>query len=499
MRYSIVEISKKTGLSSRTLRVWEEAGLLNATRDDNGVRLFAEDIFSLIERIQNLKNFGLSLSDITALFSGKEPGQLRERLLQRREEIEHEALRLSKARQKLQHIEDFLGEQTCSRAYSNFLVTPERAKENALENLLTESGLQKSPAHRSYLQSEFAGLSPEETVAQIALFKRIARYAQTHEIPLHVVRGHASGRLALRLCGWQTADPVAENLYPRHVIQNVPALHFDAPFSNCEHFYTFLRALDDETEHLNLTAFRLPLLDILQDFSVRTGHNALIAEPDERIVALLGSGECEDVFLIDESGDTLVERIYPESSEGHRSPLAVSADLKKWMPKSRLDILRFIAMRREKHMALFAEYLAGKRNAFLEKCKIAQLLAADHRGYVFFHEDMIALISKATHWDLPRILNFRVGLTKDSVSDEDKSDFIIRMDSESYEWVRFWAKKTFCKSHLVGWWVTVAATASCKLRHPQEWISAKKAWEDKNGLAWNNFGVDYLDAKIFTT
>lgn len=207
MSHSIGEISKHTGLSSRTLRVWEDAGLVQASRDENGIRLYSNDIFSRIDRIQILKGFGLSLSDISSIFSGLKAEYLRDLLVQRREEIEQEALRLSRARQKLRQVEDLLGDYSSPQSYSDFLVTPERAKKNALDRLLVESGLNASVAHREYLNAEFAGLSAEEVVAHIALFKRIVRCAELHGIPLNFVRGHGSSRLALHLCDWKTVDP----------------------------------------------------------------------------------------------------------------------------------------------------------------------------------------------------------------------------------------------------------------------------------------------------
>ena len=191
-----------------------------------------------------------------------------------------------------------------------------------------------------------------------------------------------------------------------------------------------------------------------------------------------------------------IQRLFPESSELHRSVDAVSGDLKRWQPKSRLDVFRFIALRREHLKHLFSDYMVGRPSAS-SGCG-AKLLSEENRGFVFFHEELIDVIHKATDWDLPRVFAFRVAIAKNRVSDEDKADFIRKSDAASYEWVRDWSTKTFCKSHLVGWWSTSCATASCKLRSEQAWLAVKRQWEQNNQMSWNNFGVTHSGAKILT-
>jgi DNA-binding transcriptional MerR regulator len=187
MVLKISDVCKKLGLSSRTLHVWEEAGLLTSTRDAAGVRCFDDDVFERIERIQILKEFGLSLGDIAALLSGKTPADVNELLNRRRDEIEAEAQRLAEARRRLVQVTELVaGPNIAAADCSELLVPPHEAKARALQRLLENRGLQSSTQHVAYLEQEFSTATPEETLALIAAFRRVARYAREHDIPLNL-------------------------------------------------------------------------------------------------------------------------------------------------------------------------------------------------------------------------------------------------------------------------------------------------------------------------
>ncbi len=99
-RYRIGEISKLTGLSVRTIRYFEEEGLLDSKRTDGGQRIYSDQDLVYIKRILELKGLGFRLSEINRIFSLKredESGNKRraellriysERLREDREKVE---------------------------------------------------------------------------------------------------------------------------------------------------------------------------------------------------------------------------------------------------------------------------------------------------------------------------------------------------------------------------------------------------------------------------
>jgi DNA-binding transcriptional MerR regulator len=67
--YRIGELAALFGVTSRTIRYYEELGLLEATeREDGGHRRYDERNAVHLKRIQQLKEYGLSLAEIRELF-----------------------------------------------------------------------------------------------------------------------------------------------------------------------------------------------------------------------------------------------------------------------------------------------------------------------------------------------------------------------------------------------------------------------------------------------
>jgi DNA-binding transcriptional MerR regulator len=96
----IGDFSKLSLLSVKTLRYYDELGLLKPVRVDNltGYRYYAAAQLSRLQRIMALKDLGLSLQQITMLLDGDLPasqmmGMLRRRQVELRQEIgQHQAM-----------------------------------------------------------------------------------------------------------------------------------------------------------------------------------------------------------------------------------------------------------------------------------------------------------------------------------------------------------------------------------------------------------------------
>jgi DNA-binding transcriptional MerR regulator len=68
MELSISAVQTRTGLSARTIRYWEELGLLpGIRRRAGGRRVYGEDELERLAFIQRLKSMGLSLQEIKEL------------------------------------------------------------------------------------------------------------------------------------------------------------------------------------------------------------------------------------------------------------------------------------------------------------------------------------------------------------------------------------------------------------------------------------------------
>jgi len=79
--YTIEQVATRTGLTKRTLRYYEEVGLLAPTgRTEGNYRLYSDDDVQRLERIKELRDLlGFSLADIRELLQAEdERGQIRD-------------------------------------------------------------------------------------------------------------------------------------------------------------------------------------------------------------------------------------------------------------------------------------------------------------------------------------------------------------------------------------------------------------------------------------
>ncbi len=66
---SIGDLAKSLGLTTRTLRYWEESGIIEATpRSDGSNRFYTQDIAKRVRFIIKLKELGLTIQELQDLY-----------------------------------------------------------------------------------------------------------------------------------------------------------------------------------------------------------------------------------------------------------------------------------------------------------------------------------------------------------------------------------------------------------------------------------------------
>jgi MerR family transcriptional regulator, copper efflux regulator len=74
---SIGAVAKNSGISVKTIRYYEELGLLNTIgRTEGGYRLFGAQVFERLNFIKRCQNLGLSLAEIGELLAIHDRGEL---------------------------------------------------------------------------------------------------------------------------------------------------------------------------------------------------------------------------------------------------------------------------------------------------------------------------------------------------------------------------------------------------------------------------------------
>ena len=68
-RYSVAELAKLAGVTERTLRYYDQIGLLVPARSDNGYRTYTTDDVRMLQRIMLLRSCGIGLAEIAQALS----------------------------------------------------------------------------------------------------------------------------------------------------------------------------------------------------------------------------------------------------------------------------------------------------------------------------------------------------------------------------------------------------------------------------------------------
>lgn len=109
-RYKIGKVSELTGLSLRTIRYYEEQGLLSAKRTSGGQRYYTDQDIVYLKRIIELKELDFSLDEIKKIIKLKSVDvsgdERREELLrQYRSKLSADLERMKKLQAHIQEIE----------------------------------------------------------------------------------------------------------------------------------------------------------------------------------------------------------------------------------------------------------------------------------------------------------------------------------------------------------------------------------------------------------
>ena len=107
--YRIGQLAKKANVTVRTIRYYESLGLLKTKdRGEGGQRIFSDKDLVYLQRIKQLKKYGLSLDDITEIIRMGEQDVTGEK--RRIELLKQYREKLSKAIQRRKGLDDLIDE-----------------------------------------------------------------------------------------------------------------------------------------------------------------------------------------------------------------------------------------------------------------------------------------------------------------------------------------------------------------------------------------------------
>lgn len=109
-RYRIGEIARLSSLTERTIRYYEEQGIIKARRSEGGQRWYTDEDLVYLKRIIELKGLGFSIQEIRRIFEMKDSdrsGNLRREALlsEYRKKLEADNRKLKEIQQHIDELE----------------------------------------------------------------------------------------------------------------------------------------------------------------------------------------------------------------------------------------------------------------------------------------------------------------------------------------------------------------------------------------------------------
>ena len=238
--YSISEIAKLTEVTSRTLRHYEEKGLICSTRrGQNGYRYYSQEVISRVKEIKKFKRMEFSLEEINSFlnFDGEQlRNVLTHKLNNKLVSIDDEVKRLLQSKNEVQDqllaTNNFFIGKTLEKDQRRVLM--EAIKSEVLEQLKLKREV--SQKDLEYLKREDYLFDTPEKRKFIEGVKECLQFAKDEGIKLGPARGAAPALLSLYALGWSDFDPSEYNLVPERFSITDFDLHIDVEFKNGRKF-----------------------------------------------------------------------------------------------------------------------------------------------------------------------------------------------------------------------------------------------------------------------
>ncbi len=502
--YSISEVAKLTKITSRTLRHYEEKGLINSSRrGQNGYRYYSKEIISQVEEIKKFKKMEFSLEEIREFLNFKNENleeSLRHQLKVKVISIESEIKRLVESKKEVLNqllaTNNFLEGKVLEKDQRRVFM--ETIKSEILNEL--KSKREVDSADLDYLKREdFLFDSKDKRDFFVAVGKCL-KFAKTEGINLGPARGAAPACLSLYALGWSDFDPMKYNLIPERYSSHNLDLHIDVEFKNGLKFINYCRKLSADLKVGKIEAFKLPILDIIDNVHKRLGKIIdydSIDDNDDLILNVFRKGDIDKILSFDIPSNTLLAKHY----DGHYSlPNEAVGKFKKYLQSQEIidfiDLRNIEAIYRPSNDRPFMQesierYPIAKKQGHSYDCLSSSLneYLRPNFGVIIYQEDILKIINEYTSWNYKKCNEFRMAIVKETFTNEMKDEFLEFSTQEVLDLIIKETPITFCKAHAFGSWPKlIKMTAVLKALHKDIYFEEIEKWESENGYSWGDFG-----------
>ena len=151
MLMKIGDVTNKFGITHRSLHYWENAGILESTRDENGYRYYNEENIRKIKQIVFLRQLRLSIPSIQEIFNTNELSNMIAVFTNHLDETKKETERLNALSIVLQQLLNMLKDKQDINSIYNYLDTTHSTESDQLKAALKT--VLKEPTHEIIIET----------------------------------------------------------------------------------------------------------------------------------------------------------------------------------------------------------------------------------------------------------------------------------------------------------------------------------------------------------
>lgn len=481
------EFSKKTGLSLKALRLYEDKGILiSHTRGENNYRYYSLGQIENAKVILEYKQLGFSLDQIKIILDEGGIFCFLDILDKQIEESQKQTKNLEIRLSKLLSIKSSLN--------SKSVLTEEQRGvfmanlfENSINNLKRQ-GLSGSEVE-AYLKREIEVLSPEkkELLAQV---KNLIIQAQERNIKLGPGRMNSAASIILLGEGVSSLNPVEYGLMPETFAFS-KIMMIDVEYSNHQFIGELCEQISKDLQ-FEVVAFRNPLLDIYKKIQDIVGEIAFdkFLDEDPRILGIASSLGRTGIYGIDWNPNY---QAFQMSNEEYRKEFTytdkeLDSLFNRYVFESPQDYVNQMTIMR----FLGRESLKQYRSINKEKI-VPELI--ETKGLLLYREDWIKIYMRAVSCDFS-IANEKLNILREKALADDKvlkdENLLLEITDLGLRFILLNSvTKLQSKSNQVSWWWHFKRTAILKLLWKDLYLQTIVDWEKENKIIWQEFGFKY--------
>ncbi len=491
---TIGEFAKATGLTNRAIRVYEEKGLLRPSyRGENGYRFFHQDKVQVALRILQFKKLGFSLDQIRTILRSSN-NELEHNLNAKLSQINTELDLLSTQKKELEKL--LYVNQKINTGH-NLSDSERRIFMEAIQNYVIESIKKRkgsiNQAHFDYLERDKGIYDTDQKREFIDALKSCIEFARSRKLLLGPGRGHSASSIVMYALGFSEIDPTAHALLPERLLKESVDIHIDVEYDRGQEFVDFCREISKKLKFGQINAFKMPLLNIIENTQKLVGEINYDEIDDETLLRSLRTGDIDKIFCLDLSEDALVMK-YENHLPGFNSKAELIKYIKDQEIKDFNDLLNIISLWRPNDIEKIKrchEYKKAKEEGFEYTFLSPSLKNHLNKNYgrIIYHDDIIRIVKEYTNWSLDKSSIFRRDCFKKEVTQEQLNEFKSLVPSEVFELVLTEAPYTFCRSHILSFSKLIRKTLVLKELHKDIYLNEISKWELKNGYKWDDIGI----------